>query len=60
MRARYYSPELKKFINADVVKGEIGKSNTLNRYASVEGNPATLIDPVGLSAEPGTKSNKSS
>ena len=60
MRARYYSPELKKFINADVVKGEIGKSNTLNRYAYVEGNPATLIDPFGLSAEPGTKSNKSS
>lgn len=60
MRARYYSPELKRFINADVVKGEIGKSNTLNRYAYVEGNPATLIDPFGLSAEPGTKSNKSS
>jgi len=58
MRARYYSPELKRFINADVVKGSIANSNSLNRYAYVEGNPVTLIDPFGLSAEPGTQTAK--
>lgn len=33
MRARYYSPELKRFINADVVAGDLSNAVTLNRYA---------------------------
>ena len=55
MRARYYSPELKRFINADVLQGKIGDSDTLNRYAYVEGNPVSMVDPFGLCAEPGSK-----
>ena len=55
MRARYYSPELKRFINADVLQGNIGDSDTLNRYAYVEGNPVSMVDPFGLCAEPGSK-----
>ena len=54
MRARYYSPELKRFINADVVSGEIANSPTLNRYAYANGNPISNVDPLGLSAERGT------
>lgn len=45
MRARYYSPELKRFINADVVAGDISNTITFNRYAYANGNPVSYIDP---------------
>ena len=51
MRARYYSPELKRFINADVVSGKIANSPTLNRYAYANGNPVSNVDPFGLSPD---------
>ena len=53
MRARYYSPELRRFINADVIAGEISNAITLNRYAYANGNPVSNIDPFGLSADDG-------
>ena len=53
MRARYYSPVLKRFINADVVAGSITNSITLNRYAYANGNPVSNIDPFGLEAQRG-------
>ena len=49
MRARYYSPDMKRFINADIVPGEISNAITLNRFAYANGNPVSLIDPFGLS-----------
>lgn len=49
MRARYYNPEIKRFINQDIVIGSIADSPSLNRYAYVEGNPISLADPFGLS-----------
>lgn len=49
MRARYYNPEIKRFINQDVLTGSITDSPSLNRYAYVEGNPISLADPFGLS-----------
>ena len=48
MRARYYSPEMRRFINADIVAGEIANGITLNRYAYANGNPAMFIDPLGM------------
>ncbi len=51
MRARYYSPELRRFINADIVSGSIDNSVTLNRFAYANGNPVSYTDPFGLSAE---------
>ena len=51
MRARYYSPELRRFINADILAGDIANAVTLNRYAYANGNPVSLVDPFGLSAE---------
>ncbi len=48
MRVRYYSPDLKRFINADILKGDITNDEVLNKYAYVNGNPVSNIDPFGL------------
>ena len=53
MRARYYSPIYKRFINADILHGDISDSTSLNRYSYVNGNPISFVDPFGLSKERG-------
>ena len=47
MRARYYSPDMRRFVNADILYGKISDSTSLNRYSYVNGNPAMYIDPTG-------------
>ena len=54
MRARYYSPDMRRFINADILHGEISDSTSLNRYSYVNGNPVSFVDPFGLSKERGS------
>ncbi|MCY9775322.1 RHS repeat-associated core domain-containing protein, partial [Paenibacillus larvae] len=54
MRARYYNPDIKRFINRDVLTGSISVGQTLNRYAYVNGNPVSYIDPFGLSRDSDT------
>ena len=56
MRTRYYNPEVKRFINQDTVLGSIANSQSLNRYAYVQGNPISLIDPFGMSPGNGATS----
>lgn len=51
MRARYYSPEMKRFINADIIAGGISNAITLNRFAYANGNPVSFVDPFGLSPD---------
>ncbi|MBX7210391.1 MAG: hypothetical protein K1X78_18920 [Verrucomicrobiaceae bacterium] len=51
MRARYYHPTLRRFINQDVLLGDITTGVGLNRFAYANGNPVSLIDPFGLAAE---------
>jgi RHS repeat-associated protein len=51
MRARYYSTELRRFLNAD----PIGFAGGMNWYGYAANNPLSLIDPSGF--EPGSSSS---
>ncbi len=48
MRARFYSAEMKRFVNQDVLLGNVAVGQSLNRYAFVTGRPVNLVDPFGL------------
>jgi RHS repeat-associated protein len=48
MRARYYHPSLKRFLNRDLIRGDISDGQTFNRYAYVNGDPVKYVDPLGL------------
>ena len=51
MRHRYYNTDIRRFVNQDIVNGNLGNSQSLNRYSYVQGNPLTYTDPFGLSPE---------
>lgn len=51
MRARYYNPQSRRFINKDVLLGNILDGQSLNRYAYANGQPISYVDPFGLCAE---------
>ena len=48
MRARFYSPDLRRFINQDILLGNIADGQSLNRFAYVRGRVISRIDPFGL------------
>lgn len=58
MRARYYSPDMRRFINADIVAGQISNAVTLNRFAYANGNPVSNVDPFGLMAMANPRSTR--
>ena len=51
MRARYYHPEILRFVNQDILLGNPASPQSLNRYAYVNGQPVNYIDPFGLCRE---------
>ncbi len=46
--ARYYDPELGRFITRDLLTGKRVNPQSLNRYTYCLNNPVKLIDPAGL------------
>lgn len=58
IRARYYAPELGRFITKDPLTGKDGDSQSLNRYVYALNNPVRLVDVSGFSALEGQVSNK--
>ncbi len=48
LRARHYDPAIGRFLMRDPLAGSSRRPGTLNRYAYVTNNPASLIDPYGL------------
>ena len=45
--ARYYDPEIGRFISADSVLGKLGNPQSLNKYAYTLDNPYRYVDPNG-------------
>lgn len=50
--ARYYNPEIGRFMQPDRVLGAFEEPLTLNRYAYVTNNPLKYIDPTGHQNSP--------
>jgi len=50
MRARFYNPEIRRFVVRDVLLGGVADGQTLNRFAFVGGRPVSFVDPFGLDA----------
>lgn len=49
LRARYYEPELGRFNQKDILRGDISVPVSLNRYAYVRNDPVNFVDPSGMS-----------
>jgi RHS repeat-associated protein len=51
MRARYYKPDIQRFLSLDALYGDVNRPQSLNRYAYVLGNPVMGVDPSGYISE---------
>jgi RHS repeat-associated protein len=49
-RARYYDPELGRFISRDTFEGDLADAPSLHRYAYAHGNPLVYVDEEGNAA----------
>ena len=47
LHPRYYSNTLGRFVSVDPAGGDVGSSQSWNRYAYVENNPIRMVDPDG-------------
>ena len=52
MRARYYNPNIGRFVGPDSIEGLEYIPASLNRYVYGDSNPQNKIDPTGLFSEP--------
>ncbi|WDI00167.1 RHS repeat-associated core domain-containing protein [Paenibacillus urinalis] len=51
LRARWYNPNIGRFINEDTYEGQINSPQTLNLYAYVQNNPLIYTDPTGHASQ---------
>jgi RHS repeat-associated protein len=51
LRARYYQPEVGRFITKDPWPGDVWRPGALNGYAYVMNDPVNVVDPSGLRPE---------
>jgi RHS repeat-associated protein len=51
MNARWYNPNIGKFMTKDTYRGDLLNPQSLNQYAYVLNNPVNYIDPTGHLAE---------
>ncbi|MET0025111.1 MAG: RHS repeat-associated core domain-containing protein [Sedimenticola sp.] len=51
MRARYYSPIMKRFVSVDPEDGELERPRSFNPYLYALNAPLDFVDPYGTSAE---------
>ena len=49
LRARFYEPEMNRFSQKDILRGDAADPVSLNRYAYVRNDPVNFIDPSGMS-----------
>ncbi len=47
LRARYYDPEVGRFISRDPLRGELREPMSLHRYLYASANPVAFVDPTG-------------
>ena len=47
LRARFYEPEMNKFSQKDILRGNILNTRSLNRYSYVQNDPVNYYDPSG-------------
>jgi RHS repeat-associated protein len=45
--ARWYSPTVGRFLTEDTFVGDLGNTQSLNRYSYVMNNPVNMVDPSG-------------
>ncbi|BCW93937.1 MAG: hypothetical protein KatS3mg007_1831 [Thermoanaerobaculum sp.] len=53
LHARWYFPQLARFLSPDPVRGFVGLGQSFNLYGYVTNNPINLVDPWGLAAKEG-------
>ena len=46
-KARFYDPDIGRFLNQDLLLGDVGSPPSLHRYAYVESRPTIFVDPTG-------------
>lgn len=51
MRARYYDPQVGRFLSFDPIGPSVGNPHDQNGYAYARNNPLRYVDPLGLSSE---------
>ncbi len=48
MHARFYNPNIARFVGADLLRGDPHSPQSFNLFAYVGGNPISRFDPLGL------------